>query len=417
MTDTRYHLPAHLDRLQRLALLVGAIGIVLGIIGAFVQPREFFNAWHFAFFFVIGIPLGGLALTMLHHLTGGNWGLAIRRECEAAALTLPLMALLFLPTIFGTGHLFPWADQALVKSDSIIRHQAQYFNTTWFTIRAAIYFIVWIALAVLLGRWTLEYERTDDWRIVKKIRKISAVGLIALVVTISLASFDWVMSREKHFYSTIMGLMIAVGMTASALVLVVALLRALDEESEMHTFLGGDVLNDLGNLMLTLVILWAYMSFSQLLIVWMGNISHETPWYLHRGIGNSPSGWKFVALLLLIFHFFVPFFILLSRDAKRDLRILTSLALLLLVMRMLDAYWLIAPSGPENRRHVSWMDLPLLVGILGLWFAMFVAMLRRRPLVARVEMDEEEAEAARAGHGTHGPGHSHGGATGASPVA
>jgi hypothetical protein len=173
------------------------------------------------------------------------------------------------------------------------------------------------------------------------------------------------------------------------------------------------VLNDLGNLILTLVILWAYMSFSQLLIIWMGNISHETPWYIHRGFAQTFSPWKIVAVLLLVFHFFVPFLILLWREAKRSLNALTTLATFLLVMRVVDALWLIAPSGPDKppgRSHISWMDLPLLLGMFGIWFAMFVAMLRRRPLVARVEMDEEEAAAAERS------AHSHGGAAGASPI-
>jgi hypothetical protein len=417
MSQALYHLPLRLDRLQRFGLIIGVVGLALGIIGGFMQPAQFFNAWHYAFFFCIGIPLGGLAITMLHHLTGGNWGLAIRRECEAAALTLPLMALLFIPIALGTRHLFPWASAELVRDDKILQHQSIYFNNTWFILRAVIYFAVWIVLATLLGRASLEYERTDDFRIVRRIRKISAGGFFFLVVTISLAAVDWVMSREMHFYSTIIGFIVAVGMALSALVLVVALLRILSEEEDLRNFLSGDVLNDLGNLIFTLVILWAYMSFSQLLIIWMGNISHETPWYIHRGIGQQLSPWRFVALLLLIFHFVVPFLLLLSRDAKRDLRFLSALAAMILVMRALDVYWLIAPSsGPnELRPRVSWMDLPLVVGMFGLWFAVFVAMLRRRPLVARVEMDEEEAAAAAAKAAHHN--HSHGGAAGASPVA
>ena len=414
MTQTTYHLPARLDRLQWLGLVVGVVGIVIGLIGAFTQPALFFNAYHYAFFFCIGIPLGGLAITMLHHLTGGNWGLAIRRECEAAALTLPLMAVLFIPIALGTKHLFPWGNEELVHHDKILQHQHVYFNSTWFIIRGVFYFVVWIAMAVMLGKWSLEFERTDDIRTLKRIRKLSAGGLLAFIATLSMAAFDWVMSREMHFYSTIIGLMIAVGMALSALVFAIAMLRILAEEEDLRNFLSGDVLNDLGNLILTLVILWAYMSFAQFLIIWMGNISHETPWYIHRGLGQMANGWKFVALVLLIFHFAVPFLLMLSRDAKRDLKFLSSVAIMVLVVRALDVYWIIAPSsGPthDDRQKVSWMDFPLLIGMFGLWFAMFVAMLRRRPLLAREELDPEEAEEAeRAGH----PGTKHGKHGGAS---
>jgi hypothetical protein len=412
MSAARYELPARLDRLQRVALIVGVVGLILGGMGALISRPQFFNSYLVAWFFVLGISLGGLAITMLHHLTGGNWGLAIRRECEAAALTLPLMLVLFLPLVFGIQHLFPWGDPAFVKGDKILEFQtAHYFNPQWLIIRAAIYFIVWITLTALLCSETLAYERTNDYRIVRKMRKVSAGGLVLFMITVSMASFDWIMSREPHFYSTIIGFMTSVGMTLSALVLVVALLRILIDQPDLHDFITGDVLNDLGNLMLTLVILWAYMTFAQFLIIWMGNINHETPWYIHRGLGQHFNGWKPVGLLLLVFHFFTPFLILLSRDAKRKLEAISILAVLLLIMRALDVYWLIAPSGPETpRSHVSWMDLPLLLGIFGIWFAVFVSILRRRPLVASVELtDEEAAEAQRKAH-------EHGGPASANPV-
>jgi hypothetical protein len=318
--------------------------------------------------------------------------------------------------------LFPWANHELVQHDKVLQHQRVYFNTTWLIIRAAIYFAIWIAMAMRLGRGSLEYERTDDFGIVRRMRKLSAGGLVVLVVTISLAAVDWVMSRELHFFTTIIGFIVAVGMTLSAMALVVALLRILIEQDELRKFVSGDVLIDLGNLLLTLVILWAYMSFAQLLIIWMGNIDHETPWYIHRGLGQRGSIWSIIALLLLLLHFVVPFLMLLSRDAKRDLKVITSVALLILVMRAVDVYWLIAPSSAsdEHRSHLSWMDLPLLIGMFGLWFAAFVAMLRRRPLVARVEMDEEEAAAATEkaahDHAAKPHGTSPGGPASASPT-
>ncbi len=432
MSAARYHLPERLGRMQRFALLIGVIGLVIGGLGAISSRAEFTNSYLFAFYFVVGIPLGGLGLTMLHHLTGGNWGLAIRRECEAAALTMPLMLLFIFPIALGTQHLFPWANASLVKGDKILELQSHYFNPRWFIVRGAIYFSVWIVLTALLCAEAMAYERTSDRRLVRRMRRVSAGGFILFMVTVTLASFDWVMSRESHFYSTMMGFMISVGMGLSAFVLVVSLLRILYDEPEMHDFLNGDVLHDLGNLMLTLVILWAYTSFAQLLIIWMGNIDHETPWYLHRGFSQEFSPWKIVAVGLLVFHFFVPFLVLLSRDAKRNLKTLSGMAAVLLVLRALDAYWLIAPSGPDlppGRRHLTWMDIPLLVGMFGVWFAAFVATLRRRPLLAPVELTEEEVEeiarqAAEAAahplsphsHG-HSPAHKHGGAAGANPVA
>jgi hypothetical protein len=386
----RYHLPERLDRLQRVALLLGAVGLFLGAVGFFVNRAHFANAWLFAWFFWLGIALGGLALTMLHHLTGGDWGLAIRRECEAAALTLPLLAVMFIPIALYTRYLFPWANPDLVGGDQILSHQSVYFNTNWLIIRAIIYFAVWCILAWLLCSESMQFERSADFAVVRKMRKVSAFGLIAFMVTVSLAAIDWVMSREAHFYSTIMGFMVAVGMTLSALLLVVSLLGILDDESHLLHFLTPPRLNDLGNLMLTLVILWAYMSFAQFLIIWMGNIKPETPWYVHRGLGQQPNGWRFIGLLLVVCHFFVPFLLLLFRNNKRHLPFLAALAVALLVLRVVDVHWLIAPSGPERGARATWMDVPLVLGIGGIWFYLFVAMLRRRPLLARPEEDPEE---------------------------
>jgi hypothetical protein len=197
------------------------------------------------------------------------------------------------------------------------------------------------------------------------------------------------MSREAHFYSTILGLMVAVGMVLSALVFVVSLLAVLDDESHLLHFLTPPRLNDVGNLMLTLVILWAYLSFAQFLIIWIGNIKPETPWYVHRGLGAQPNGWRYVGLLLVVGHFFVPFLLLLFRNNKRHLPFLAALAMALLVLRLIDVHWLIAPSGPERGAKATWMEIPLALGIGGIWFYVFVGLLRRRPLLARSEEEPE----------------------------
>jgi hypothetical protein len=385
----RYHLPARLDRLQWLALIIGVAGLLLGAVGYATGTVQFANSWLFAWFFWLGIALGGLALTMLHHLTGGDWGLAIRRECEAAALTLPLLAIGFIPIALSTVHLFPWGDMARVTGDRVLEHQHVWFNPKWFAIRGAIYFAIWCTLAWLLCSESMQFEKSDDFAVVKKMRKVSAFGIVAFMVTVTLAAIDWIMSREPHFYSSIIGFMVAIGMVLSALTFVTALLAVLDDESEMLHFLTPPRLNDIGNLILTLIILWAYMSFAQFLIIWMGNINTETPWYIHRGLGVDSSGWKYIAALLLAFHFFIPFMLLLSRTLKRHLPFLTALATFILILRVIDVNWLIAPSAPKGAR-VNWVSIPLLLGIGGIWFFVFVGQLRRRPLLAKPELDPEE---------------------------
>lgn len=318
-------------------------------------------------------------------------------------MTLPAMLVLFLPVALGMKWLFPWADEDLLARDVVLRHQSIYFNPTWFLLRAALYFAAWCVLAAVLTSQSREYQRHGDERLLRSMRNISAGGLLLLVALITLATFDWVMSREAHFTSSVIGFITSVGETLSAMVFAIAILPLLTpRDPELREFVTPAILNDLGNLILTLVILWAYVSFSQLLVVWMGNIDHETPWYLHRGIGPHATAWTFVAVLVLLFHFFVPFFILLSRDAKQQFLILTTLALGLLIMRALDVYWLIAPSGadvPVGRRHVSVLDLPMLLGVGGIWFYVFVLILRRRGprLVAREETSADEVLAKEGG--------------------
>jgi hypothetical protein len=396
-------LPEEMNRLQRIALLVGIAGLIAGVIGFFVNRTQFYNAWLFAWFFWLGVALGSMAITMLHHLTGGDWGIAVRRTCEAAALTLPLLLVLFIPVLTGMSALFPWANASMVRGDHVLEFQHQHWtNPTFFTIRALVYFAIWIGLTMLICSLSIKFDQTDDYSFVRRIRKASAIGLIVYMFTMSLASIDWVISREPHFYSTVIGFMITVGQTLSGMVLAVALLPIETKIEVMDNFLTPPRRNDLGNLILTLVILWAYVSFAQLLVVWMGNIKPETPWYVDRGLGQIPNGWRWVGLAVALLHFFMPFFILLSRDAKRHLRILAGLALALLILRALDVYWLVAPS-PGGRpahmsaghiSHVSWMDLPLLLGIGGVWFVLFVGILRRRPLLPHPEdlLDEEEEE-------------------------
>jgi hypothetical protein len=387
----RHHLPERLDRLQRHALVLGVIGLLIGGVGCFVNRAHFANAWLVAWFFWLGIALGGLAITMLHHLTGGDWGIAIRRECEAVAMTLPLLAVLFVPIAISTPSLFPWGNPGVVAGDRVLMHQSVYFNNVWLLIRAIIYFAVWCLLAWLLWSQSIRYQQTADFAIVHKMRKVSAFGLLVFTATVSLAAFDWIMSREAHFYSTIIGLMVAVGMTLSALVFVVSLLAVLDDESELLHFLTPPRLNDIGNLLLTLVILWAYLGFAQFLIIWMGNIKPETPWYIHRGLGAEPNGWRYVGLLLVVGQFFAPFLLLLFRNNKRHLPFLAALAMAMLVLRLIDVLWLVAPSGPPRGARVTWMEIPLTLGIGGIWFYLFVGLLRRRPLLVRPEDDPEHA--------------------------
>lgn len=388
MSKTLEPLPPELTRLRSRALIAGVVATALCALVALLSRasrEQFFTSYLWAFIFCLGFALGSLAIVMLHHLVGGHWGLAICGPAEAAALTLPIVAVLFIPIVWGAHYLYDWADAAKVAADPVLRHRSVYMNQNMFILRAAIYFIVWTLLA-----WMLHLNFPARIK-----RYISAWGLLVLVVTISLASIDWILSRETHFFSTIVGLLTAVSLTLTAISFLIAILAILSHAKSVAEALNPSLLNDLGNLLLTLVILWAYMSFAQFLIIWMGNISHDTTFYARRGlVPAARNSWRVLGFILIVFHFFLPFAFLLSRDIKRNLRSLTAMAMFVLVLRIVDVFWTVVPGStrPTPGLTASWMDVLMPIGLFGIWFGMFVIVLRYVPLVPTLEDESDLAE-------------------------
>jgi len=398
MTELDQH-PVNLRRLHLAAIIVGVLCAVVAIIGAFTNRPQFMNSYLFAYQFILGISLGSLALVMLHHMTGGDWGYCIRRVLEASAMMMPLLTILFLPIFFSPHLLFPWANPDLFKTDHVMQIQIErWFNPQFWRVRAIIYFAVWNVWAMLMWYGSGKHDRTGDPWLVVRMQRYSALGLLLFVLTVTGEAVDWMMSREAHWYSTIIGLVISVSMALSGLVTALAVLRAKRRDPELGAYLTPPRLNDLGNLFLALVILWAYMSFAQLLIIWMGNISPDSPWYIRRGFSgdpNAPHGWKAIAALLLLCHFFIPFFILLGRVNKRRIETLTMLAIMVLLMRAIDCFWWSGPTSLYDQpgqkfltpRSVHWMDFVLPPALFGIWLAAMLTFLRTRPLLARVEQN------------------------------
>ena len=369
-----------IDRIGRTAAGAGVVGLVAGGAGAIFMPAAFFRAYLLGFVFLTGLSLGSLAIVMLHHLTGGTWGLVTRRVLEAATRTLPLLALMFVPLVFGLSHLYVWARPEVVQGDAVLQHKQPYLNVPFFLARAAIYFAVWNAVAFLLNRWSREQD--DDGATatldgVRRFRVLSAPGLVAYGLTVTFASVDWVMSLDPHWYSTIFGVIVMGGQALSALAFAVAVLFLLREHEPLRGVVQPAHLHDLGKLLLAFVMLWAYFSFSQFLIVWSGNLPEEIPWYLERLHG----GWGWVSAFILLAHFVLPFLLLLSRDLKRHAGTLAAIALALIVMRFVDLFWMIAPSLPPAPLWQRWMDVAVPVGLGGVWLAVFARQLAARPVL------------------------------------
>jgi len=401
--NASYAAPPETSRLQQRALIVGAVFLLLMIVGAFLPAAgegvtQFFRSYLVGFMFWIGVTLGCLGLLMLQHLTGGAWGFVIRRLLEAGTRTLPLMLLLFLPiAIFGLTHLYEWMhiqDVHDEKLKEILLAKQPYLNPTFFLIRAALYFAVWSGLMFFLNKWSAEQDATAESSLLRKMQKVSGPGIILFVITTTFASIDWVMSLDPEWFSTIYGLLFVAGWTLSAFSFVVAALVWLATRKPLEGVIGPSHFHDLGKLLLAFVMLWTYFSFSQFLIIWSGNIPEETKWYMHRLSG----GWGWFGMGLVLLQFALPFVMLLSRDLKRNARKLAGIAILLFLMRFVEVYWLIVPEFNRGKLAFNWMTIVAPIALGGLWLSFFSWQLRLRPLLPFNDPHFEEAiEAGRRG--------------------
>jgi hypothetical protein len=386
--------------LQKQAFIAGFAGLALCAVCALVSTDlrvQFFRSYLWAFTYWLGIPLGCLVVLMIQHLTGGAWGFALRRLLEAATRTLPLLAVLFVPLAFGLQDLYIWANPEARATDPNLKHKAEYYlRPDLALMRVPVYFAVWIGIAFLLNRWSQQQDATNDPRLLRRFRVLSAPGIGLYGLTMSFAAIDWVMSLEPHWYSTIYGPMFGMGQVVSGFTFVLIVAMLLRDEAPLTAALGRHVLRDCGNLLMAFIMVWMYLSFSQFLLIWSGNLPEEIPWYLVR----SEGVWLYVALALVVFHFAVPFALLLSRDYKQDPRRLARVSLLVLVMEAVNLLWLIMPAFSAHESDGSHAGSSLgafllgpaaLVGVGGIWVGTFLWQLGKRPLLPLHAPEEEEA--------------------------
>ncbi|UCE02919.1 MAG: hypothetical protein JSW67_01615 [Candidatus Latescibacterota bacterium] len=375
--EERYRAPAWLDRVQRRALLLGVFAALLSVVGALLSPEHFFRAYLVGFLFWIGIPLGLFGISMLQHMTGGGWGLVARRVFEAASRTLPFLALLFLPLLWGRRSLYVWARPEVVAESELLQHKQPYLNEPFFLGRALLYFGVWLLFALLLSRWSLQQDRSNDPHLHRRMQILSSLGLVAYMLTASFASFDWLMSLDPAWFSSLFGIHFVVGHGAAAFAFLIVWMRRLSGTEPMADVVAPRHFDDYGKFLLAFVLLWAYVSFSQFLIIWSGNLPEEITWYVHRQEG----GWWWLGIVVFALHFVLPFFLLLSPALRREPARLALVALPVLVGRWLDLHWQAVPSLELHAPLLHWLDIAVLVAIGGLWLAAFLWQLKRRALV------------------------------------
>ncbi|MFN7999099.1 MAG: hypothetical protein U0Q18_36090 [Bryobacteraceae bacterium] len=379
-------LGSELRGLRTRFLAVGVVALALCAVGAFFDSAQFFRSYLWSYMFYIGVALGSTALLMLQYLTGGAWGIVIRRPAEAASRTLPLLLLLFIPIAIGIPQLYQWSHAEVVAHDPVLQHKHIYLNVPFYLIRAAGYFAGWLLIAHLLYKWSGDQDRGNA-QASKWLGAISGPGLVFYGFTVTFMAIDWILSLDPDWFSTIFGMLFIAGEGLSALAFLICVLVFLSKRAPMSSVLSHRHLHDVGKLLLAFVMVWAYFSFSQFLIIWAGNLPDEIPWYLERLRG----GWGFIGLSLVFLHFGLPFALLLSRDIKRNFNLLRAVAVIVIVMRFVDLYWVVAPDFRKGHFGVSWMDFLAPIGLGGIWVAAFLWQLEKRPLMPLADPHLEEA--------------------------
>jgi hypothetical protein len=378
MMAQEYKAPESVGRLQQRALFAGVIGAVLCVFGFVKSPESLLHSYLPAFMFILGLSLGSLGLLMLQHLTGGMWGIVIRRPLESATRALPLVFVLFAPIFFGIRHLYgAWLNAPATGDGRLSDFQQHYLTAEWFHIRALLYFAVWLLLMWIFNAWSRKQDEDRDNRALRRrLKMLAGPGMILYVFAMSFAAIDWVMSLSPHWASSIYGFLYVAGQLISSMSLMICVVVLLARTPVFAGLLKPRYLHDLGKLLLAFVMLWAYFSFSQLLIIWSGNAPEEISFYRSRLYGE----WGYVSVLLLVFHFFVPFFLLLSRDLKRNPSLLPRVALWMIFMRFVDIFWLTRPEFTPSAVPSLW-DLAAALGLIGLWFSVFAWQLQKMPLL------------------------------------
>lgn len=380
-------LHARIGRLQKLALPIALVALAATIFGWTREPALGYRAYLVAFLFVLMVPAGSLALTMVHALTGGYWGLAGRRVFQSAARTLPIVALMFIPIAIGMNRdmIYPWTDEAAVAADHHLHHKAKYLNEPFWLGRAIGFFVLWCVMAFGLISMMDRHERSRDADYGRRVRVLSGIGLLLFCLTMNFAAVDWAMSLEPKWFSTIYGVIMIIGQGLATWAFVIITLAWLSKEAPYSRWITPDRFHDLGKLMFAFVLLFAYTNLSQFLIIWSGNLPEETPWYMAR----MNHGWDLLGLSLVLLHFALPFLLLLWRPLKRNPRLLVPVAMLLFAMRFFEINWLVIPAFEPLRFELHWMNFTAPIGLFALWLWLFAGQLKSRVHLAVDEIAVE----------------------------
>ena len=365
-----------LSRFRNLALIVGVVGLVASLIGLFTGLEGFFQSYLFAYIFWFAPAAGCFVLLAVQHLAGGSWGATIRRPLEAGSMLLPLMAVLFIPVLFGMGSLYDWTSAEYLASHPIVDAKTSYLNVAFFIIRAIVYFGLFILGALYFVR---NGRKNGGEETRRQMQRNSPIWIILYILIMTFAMVDWTMSLTPEWFSGIYPVTIMISQAIVAISFVIITMTALARSNpEIDQLLTTKRLQDYGNYLMAFTIFWAYTNFSQIIILWSNNIVETNTFYVLR-FGLE---WRAMGIFLLFFGFFGTFLILLSRWVKRKRQALTLVAIWAIVVQLVNFFYIIIPSYGREGSFLHWLDVALIVGLGGIWLWAYLGQLLSNPVIA-----------------------------------
>jgi hypothetical protein len=365
---------------NRIPMIAGGVA-VLGIAGCAIlgigNPKQFYFSWLVSFLFFTSLALGALFFVLIQYAAQGGWGVVLRRIGETVFMTIPLMAILFVPVLFGMHDLFEWTHHEAVESDALLQWKSPYLNVPFFLIRAGLFFVIWSFIALVYYRGSGSQDTTGDPGVSARLRKFAGPGIIVLALTQSFAAIDWIMSLTPHWYSTMFGVYFFAGSFVGFIALLSILAVASRGAGLLDTVISVEHLQDVGKLLFAFTAFWAYIAFSQFFLIWYANLPEETIWFKARMEGS----WQTVSILLMAGHFASPFFYLMGRAVKRRGATLALGGAWLLTMHFIDIYWQVMPTLHPEGFSPSILDVAAFLAVGGSFVAVGGWLLRRQALV------------------------------------
>lgn len=375
LTDS-VQFPANLD-VAKTCYGFGAVGLIVSLVGYFLNSEQFFYSYLTSFTFFTSIALASMIMVMIHHITKSSWGTVLRRIPESFFANIWIWSIFIIPVLIGMSTLYSWTNTEYIADDPIMVGKIPYLNVPFFVIRQLLYFAIWGYLGHRLYKVSIEMDKTNDWGLAQALRNLSAPGILIFALTIAFASFDWLMSLDAHWFSTMFGVYFFAMSFQALFPILILMVFWLHKKEILKNTIGKAHIYDLGAWFFGFSVFYAYIAFSQFLLIYYANIPEETLWFYHRLEGS----WEWVTYSLLFGRFIIPFILLLNRDTKHNQKLLVFTSILVIVMHFVEIYWIIMPVMSHSGVAISWIDFTTFIGLGGIFMGLFFQQFKKNNIV------------------------------------